>query len=432
MSFPQVRCLRMPVAVSNGSPARVAVVSLHTSPLDQPGAGDSGGMNVFIRAAAERVAAHGVGVDVFTRCRGGDLPEVEPLGGGSRLIRVKAGPCAPVPKDQLPRYLPEFLGGVLRRGRLEDAPYDLVHSHYWLSGWIGRSAKERWGVPLVASFHTLGKVKNYSLALGEPPEPTVRLAGEADVIHEADRLIAATPVEAAQLVGLYGAEPHRIRMVPPGVDHALFSPRPREQAKARLHLAGVRLLVFVGRLQPHKGPDLAVRTLAEAIARDPEATADVVLAVVGGPSGTGDGAEVAHLMDLASALGVGERVMFFPPQPQARLADVYAAAEVVLVPSRSESFGLVALEAQACGTPVVATAVGGLRFVVDDGVTGFLVEGRDPADHADRVLQLLGDAALARSMGAAAARRSMRFSWDATAGAMLSVYRELLRDRVPA
>jgi D-inositol-3-phosphate glycosyltransferase len=383
-------------------------------------------MNVFIRAAAERIAAHDVDVDVFTRCRGRSTPEVDELGGGSRLIQIKAGPCAPMPKEELPRYLPEFLGGVLARQRSEGTRYDLVHTHYWLSGWVGRSAKQIWRVPLVASFHTLGKVKNYSLALGERPEPGARLAGEERVIADADRLVAATPAEAAQLVGLYRAESERIRLIPPGVDHQLFFPRPRAEASARLHLSGARLVLFVGRLQVHKGPDVAVRALAEAIARDPDATTDVVLALVGGPSGSGHGAEVARLMDLATALGVGERVMFFPPQPQVRLADFYAAAEAVLVPSRSESFGLVALEAQACGTPVVAAAVGGLRYVVDDGVTGFLVEGHDPGDHADRVLSLLGDRADAKRMGEAGVAHSLRFSWDATAGEMLGVYRELI------
>jgi D-inositol-3-phosphate glycosyltransferase len=416
---------------TTGSRPRVAVVSLHTSPLDQPGTGDSGGMNVFIRAASARLAARGVDVDVFTRCRGGDGPEVVGLGGGSRLIRVKAGPCAPVPKDELPRYLPEFLGGVLRRQRGEGTGYDLVHTHYWLSGWVGRSTREIWGVPLVASFHTLGKVKNYSLARGETPEPVARLSGEERVIDVADRLVAATPAEAAQLVGLYRADAGRIRVVPPGVDHALFFPRPRAEASARLHLSGARLLLFVGRLQMHKGPDVAVRTLAEVVARDPDATGDVVLAIVGGPSGSDHGAEVARLMELASALGVGERVMLFPPQPQSRLGDFYAAAEIVLVPSRSESFGLVALEAQACGTPVVATAVGGLRYAVVDGATGFLVEGHDPGDHAERVLELLRDRRRAASMGRAGVEHSMRFSWDATAGGILGIYRELIDGSAP-
>ena len=409
---------------------RVAVVSLHTSPLDQPGSGDSGGMNVFIRAAAERLSAGGIGVDVFTRSRDERRPEVQELGGGSRIINVPAGPNEPVPKETLPRYLPEFLDGVLLRARSEGTDYDLVHTHYWLSGWVGQNAREIWGVPLVASFHTLGKVKNYSLSRGERPEPPDRLSGEERVIAEADRLVAATPVEASQLVGLYRAQPDRIRVVPPGVDHELFFPRDRERAKARLHLTDVRLLLFVGRLQAHKGPDVAVRALAEAVARDPAATGDVVLAIVGGPSGTGHGAEVARLMDLASALGVGERVILFPPQPQTRLADFYAAAETVLVPSRSESFGLVALEAQASGTPVVASAVGGLRYVVEDGVSGHLVEGHDPADHAERVLAILRDEKARARMGEAGVVRSLRFSWDTTAAGMLSVYRELLDGRM--
>jgi D-inositol-3-phosphate glycosyltransferase len=410
----------------SGARPRVAVVTVHTSPLDQPGTGDSGGMNVFIRAAAERVAAMGVDVDVFTRCRGHDLPEVQPLAGRSRLISVKAGPCAPVPKDELQRYAGEFLGGMLRRERVERRRYDLVHTHYWVSGWVGQSTKEIWDVPLVASFHTLGKVKNASLAVGESPEPSVRLAAEERVIADADRLVAATPAETSQLVGLYGADTDRIRVVPPGVDHALFHPQPRDAARERLHLTGVRLVLFVGRLQAHKGPDLAVRAVAEAVSRDPAATRDVVLGVVGGPSGSGHGVDVARLLDLATALGIGDRVMFFPPQSQTRLADFYSAAEMVLVPSRSESFGLVALEAQASGIPVVAAAVGGLRYVVEDGVTGFLVEGHDPADHAGRVIELLRGRAEAQRMGRAAVERSMRFSWDATAADLFGVYRELL------
>jgi len=404
---------------------RVAVVSVHTSPLDQPGTGDSGGMNVYIRTVAERLAAQGVLVDLFTRCRGHDDPEVRGEGTGTRVITIKAGPCAPVPKSELPRYLPEFLGGVLKRASIEERGYDLVHTHYWLSGWVGRSAKDIWGVPLVASFHTLGKVKNYSLARGESPEPAARLVGEERVIAEADRILAATPAEAAQLVGLYGAGPSDIRIVPPGVDHAMFAPGPTAEARARLHLdPEMCFALFVGRLQPHKGPDIAVRTIAEAVAKDPSRC--LVLGIVGGPSGSTSGEEIGRLLELASALGVGDRVMLFPPQPQRRLVDFYRAADVVLAPSRSESFGLAALEAQACGTPVVAAAVGGLRFVVEHGRTGFLVDGHDPADHADRVLQIIGDPELARRMGDEAARSALRFTWDATASEMLSVYRELI------
>lgn len=409
---------------ANGPRPRVAVVSLHTSPLDQPGTGDSGGMNVYVRAAAEQLARRGIDVDVFTRRRAPEVAEIEELAPGAQVVHVTAGPRAPIPKEELAPYVPEFLEGVLRRCGAVGG-YDLVHTHYWLSGLIGTRAGDAWGVPLVSSFHTLGKVKNYSLARGERPEMRERLAGEGAVVARADRIMAGTPTEAAQLVGLYGADPERVRLVPPGVDHAVFFPRSRPAAASQLHMADVRLLLFVGRLQPHKGPDIAVQALAEALARDPEGTADVVLAIVGGPSGTG-GAEIARLMDLAGALGVEERVMLFPPQPQVRLADFYSAAEVVLMPSRSESFGLVALEAQACGTPVIAAAVGGLRYVVDDGVTGYLVEGHDPADHAERILQVLRDRAGARRLGEAGVAHSQRFSWDATAEEILAVYRELL------
>jgi D-inositol-3-phosphate glycosyltransferase len=383
-------------------------------------------MNVYIREVAERLAASGADVDIFTRDRGCEGPLVLETSPGTRVIRVKAGPCLPVPKSDLPRYLPEFLGGVLSSARTEGRAYDVVHTHYWLSGWVGRHAKRIWDVPFVTSFHTLGKVKNYSLARGEQPEPAIRLAGEERVISEADRILAPTPAEAAHLVGLYGADPDDIRVVPPGVDHDLFRPRSGRAARERLNLLGARMVLFVGRLQPHKGPDIAIRSLAEAVARNPTTTSDVVLAVVGGPSGAGAGADVARLEDLAKALGIGDRVVFFPPQPQSRLADFYAAAEALLVPSRSESFGLVALEAQACGTPVVAAAVGGLRYVVEDGSTGALVPGHDPADHAQRLLDILADPALARRMGTAGVRHSMRFSWDATAAAALGVYGELV------
>jgi D-inositol-3-phosphate glycosyltransferase len=380
-------------------------------------------MNVYVRAAAEQLARRGIDVDVFTRRRARDIAEIEELAPGAQVVHVTAGPRASIPKEELAPHVPEFLDGVLRRCRAVGG-YDLVHTHYWLSGLIGVRARDAWGVPLVSSFHTLGKVKNYSLARGEPAETRARLAAEADVIERADRIMAATPAEAAQLVGLYGADPVRVRLVPPGVDHAVFFPRSRHVAATHLHMADVRLLLFVGRLQPHKGPDIAIRALAEVLARDPNGTEDVVLAIVGGPSGTG-GAEIARLMALAGALGVEERVMLFPPQPQVRLVDFYAAAEVVLMPSRSESFGLVALEAQACGTPVIAAAVGGLRYVVDDGATGHLVEGHDPADHAERILHLLRDPVAARGMGEAGVAHSQRFSWDATAEGILSVYREL-------
>ena len=403
---------------------RVAVLAVHTSPIDQPGTGDSGGMNVYIRSVTERLAGQGVEVDVFTRCRGGATHEVREIAPGIRVVSAKGGPCHPIPKSAVQRYLPEFLGGVLRVAKENGNAYDLIHGHYWLSGWVGRAAKEYLGAPLVSSFHTLGKVKNYSLARGESPEPVERLLSEEATILASDVILAPTPQEAGQLVGLYRADPDRIRVVPPGVDHSIFVPRDRAEARARLHLSGLRLALFVGRLQPHKGPDIAIRTLAEVVARGGDDAQDLVLAIVGGPSGEHAGGEVARLMELAGALGVSDRVMLFPPQSHERLADFYSAADVVLVPSRSESFGLVALEAQACGTPVVGAAVGGLRTAVRGG--GLLVEGHDPADHAEAVLRILGDPAFAASLGEAGARGSQAFSWDATTTEVRSVYRELL------
>jgi D-inositol-3-phosphate glycosyltransferase len=414
---------------------RVAVISLHTSPLDQPGTGDSGGMNVYIAEVAERLAEQGIAADIYTRRHDSVAPHVESIGPTTKLIRVEAGPPEPVAKEELPSHLPQFLDGVIAHASADagpephrHAPYDVVHSHYWLSGWVGSRAKEIWGAPHVASFHTLGKVKNDVLAEGDPPEPPVRLAGELSVVRGADRIIAPTPVEADDLVDLYGADRGRIRIVSPGVDASVFAPRPRAEARARLHLSNDRLLLFVGRLQPFKGPDVAIRALARAVARAPELTRDVVLGVVGGPTGYAQSKdEVARLMALAARSGVGDRVVFFPPQPHQRLADFYSAAEALLVPSRSESFGLVALEAQACGTPVIAASAGGLRYVVRDGETGFLVLGHDPDRYADRILQLLADPVLAARLSRGAVVHAGRFSWDTTAREIKEVYRELLR-----
>jgi D-inositol-3-phosphate glycosyltransferase len=417
-------------------PSRVAVISLHTSPRDQPGSGDSGGMNVYVLSVARRLAEQGIAVDIYTRCHGQGGPDVEEIAPGTHLVNVQAGPCAPVAKDDLPRLLPEFLDGVLQHARAEDptshrhSPYDVVHSHYWLSGWVGSQAKQIWGVPLVASFHTLGEVKNSVLPKGDRPEPPARLVGERRVIAGADRILAPTPLEADHLVNLYGADRERIRVVPPGVDGRLFAPRPKDEAKARLHLANARLLLFVGRLQPFKGPEVAIRALAEAVARAPQVAGDVILAVVGGSTGRdAEHDQATRLMELAADIGVSDRVVFFPPQPHERLADFYSAAEAVLVPSRSESFGLAALEAEACGTPVIAAAAGGLRYVVIDGKTGFLIEGHDPGDYADRILRILSDPVLAARLSKGALRHAGRFSWDATAADIRRVYRELLARR---
>jgi D-inositol-3-phosphate glycosyltransferase len=402
---------------------RVAVVSVHSSPLAPPGVGDSGGMNVTIRAVAGELARAGVASDLYTRATSPDDPPVVDLQPGVRLLHLPAGPAAPVPKQTLPRYLCAFLCSLLRAGE-RYGPYDLLHSHYWVSGWVARLARERWDIPMVHSFHTLGRVKNLSLADGDQPEPPTRLAGEERVAAAADCLLAPTPVEARQLVELYGAAPARVRVVPYGVDRERFHPGDRQAARVALGLRRRHVLAFVGRLQPLKAPDVAVLALAALARQRPDL--DVELLVVGGASGNGDG-EPARLGRLAADAGVADRVRFLAAQPHDRLAGVYRAADLVLMPSWSESFGLVALEAQACGTPVVAAEVGGLQHAVCDGTTGVLVASHQPQAWADAVARLLASPRRLAAMGAAAARFAGVHGWDRTAARLLGIYGDLVQ-----
>lgn len=406
---------------------RVAVLTVHSSPLASPGVGDAGGMNVYVRALAHELARAGVASDLYTRAASPDDPPVVEVEPGVRVLHLPAGPLAPVPKEALPRYLCAFLCALLR-AEVWHGPYDLIHSHYWVSGWVARLAKERWDVPMAHSFHTLARVKNSAMGDADQAEPLIRLAGEERAVAVADRLIASTPTEAGELINLYGAPPAKTRVVPPGIDRALFHPEEgpgaRAATRAELGLTGRYLLAFVGRLQPLKGPDVAVRTLAALRRRHPGLDAELL--VVGGPSGNGAG-EPAGLRRLAAAEGVAGRVRFLPAQPHERLAHLYRAADLVLMPSRSESFGLVALEAQACGTPVVAGRVGGLLHAVGDGTTGLLLPTHDPAAWADAVAGLLASPRRRAAMGQAAARFAGAHGWDATAGELLAVYRELVR-----
>ncbi|HEY3262212.1 MAG TPA: D-inositol-3-phosphate glycosyltransferase, partial [Pseudonocardiaceae bacterium] len=331
-------------------PQRVAVLSVHTSPLEQPGTGDAGGMNVYIEQTAARMAARGVAVEVFTRATSSELPPVVELAPGVTVRHIAAGPFEGLAKNDLPGQLCAFTAGVLRaEARHEPGHYSVVHSHYWLSGQVGWLARDRWGVPLVHSAHTLAKVKNAALADGDTPEPAIRVIGEQQVVAEADRLVANTDVEARQLVHFYDADPDTIVTVPPGVDLARFAPGPRRAARRQLGLRdGDTVLVFAGRIQPLKAPDVVLRAAAELVRRDPELRQRLAVLVVGGPSGTG--LERPHeLAELAAALGIADVVRFLPPQPRERLATVFRAADLVAVPSHNESFGLVALEAQACG-----------------------------------------------------------------------------------
>ncbi|SEO65374.1 D-inositol-3-phosphate glycosyltransferase [Trujillonella endophytica] len=399
---------------------RVATLSVHTSPLDQPGAGDAGGMNVYIVEVSRRLAARGIAVDVFTRATSSDLPPVVEMSPGVVVRHVPAGPFEGLGKEELPAQLCAFTAAVLREeAQHEPGYYDVVHSHYWLSGQVGWLARDRWSVPLIHSAHTLAKVKNAALAAGDRPEPRSRVIGEEQVVDEADRLIANTEDEARQLVQHYGADPRRTLVVPPGVDLDRFRPGDRAAARRSVGVpADAVVLLFVGRIQPLKAPDLLLETAARMLADDPALRERLRVQVIGAPSGSGLDAP-RRMQELAARLGIADLVHFLPPQPPDRLAEHYRAADVAVVPSHNESFGLVALEAQACGTPVVAAAVGGLPTAVRDGVSGVLVAGRDPADYAAAVRAVLGRREL---LSAGARRHAAAFSWDRTADSLVEAY----------
>ncbi|MGH6653801.1 MAG: D-inositol-3-phosphate glycosyltransferase [Actinocrinis sp.] len=411
-------------------PRRIATLSVHTSPLHQPGTGDAGGMNVYIVEVSKRLASLGIEVEIFTRATTGDLPPVVEMAPGVLVRHVTAGPYEGLSKEDLPGQLCAFTSGVLRAEAMhEPGYYDLVHSHYWLSGQVGWLATERWGVPLVHSMHTLARVKNAALADTDTPEPANRLIGESQVVDAADRLIANTEQEAEQLVRLYGADPDRVAVVHPGVDLETFRPGDRAAARAALGLPQhAPVLLFVGRIQPLKAPDILLRLAADLVARDPWRYQDLVVAVVGGPSGTGL-AEPHQLARLARRLGIAEHVRFVKPVGQDRLAAWYRAADIALVPSYNESFGLVAVEAQACGTPVVAAKVGGLVTAVRDGESGLLVAGHDPADYATAVAGLLDSPRRLQQLRDGAYKHAAEFGWGATADRIVGVYSDAHAER---
>jgi D-inositol-3-phosphate glycosyltransferase len=414
-------------------PHRVAMLSVHTSPLHQPGIGDAGGMNVYVVELAKRLAERDVEVEVFTRATGSELPPVVDLSPGVVVRHVVAGPFEGLAKNELPGQLCTFAREVLRTEAMRDQGwYDLVHSHYWLSGQVGALASDRWGVPLVHSMHTMGKVKNLSLAAGDAPEPIARLIGEEQVVEAADVLMANTHDEARQLVDLYGADPTRIAIVNPGVDLEVF--RPQDQAIARGALGLPRdavVLLFVGRIQPLKAPDVLLYAAAELLHRRPDLRDRLVVPLVGGPSGSGL-VQPHALATLARAMDLTDIVRFIPPVEQPVLASWFAAATAVVVPSYNESFGLVALEAQASGTPVVAARVGGLTTAVRDDETGLLIESHDPVDYADALQRIISDDELRERMSEAAVKHASGFGWAGTAARTLEAYvgaMESMRDR---
>ncbi|MEU4652416.1 D-inositol-3-phosphate glycosyltransferase [Streptomyces sp. NPDC023723] len=418
-------------------PRRVAMLSVHTSPLHQPGTGDAGGMNVYIVELAQRLAAINIEVEVFTRATTAALPPTVELCPGVLVRHVDAGPYEGLAKEDLPAQLCAFTHGVMQAwAGHRPGYYDLVHSHYWLSGHVGWLAAQRWGAPLVHAMHTMAKVKNANLAAGDRPEPAARVIGETQIVTASDRLIANTEEEAGELVRHYAADPGRVAVVHPGVNLDRFRPADgRAAARARLGLPQDALIpLFAGRIQPLKAPDVLLRAVAVLLAERPGLRSRIVVPVVGGPSGSGL-AKPEGLQKLAARLGIADVVRFRPPVGQEQLADWFRAASVLVMPSYSESFGLVAIEAQAAGTPVLAASVGGLPVAVRDGATGFLVDGHEPAAYA-RVLRDFADHPdLAARMGDAAARHARSFGWDTAAAATADVYTAAMhahRRRVPS
>ncbi|MCW2750521.1 MAG: mshA [Aeromicrobium sp.] len=402
---------------------RIAMLSAHTSPLEQPGNGDAGGMNVYVLELSRQLAARGIEVEIFTRATSRHQEPVVDAGPGIKVHHVAAGPFEGLEKNDLPSQLCSFVRDVLR-AEVEREPghFDLVHSHYWLSGQVGTVARERWGVPLVHTMHTMAKVKNAQLADGDSAEPIGRIYGEEEIVRLADRLIANTIEERRELIELYDADPERVAVVHPGVDLEVFRVGRQTEARAALGIPeDAALVLFAGRIQPLKAPDVVLRAAAVMLEREPDLRGRLVVAVVGGASGTGL-EQPSALTDLSTSLGLDDVVRFIPTVSQTSLADWYAAASTVCVPSYNESFGLVAIEAQACGTPVVAARVGGLSTAVSDGVTGVLVDGHDPADYASAMLPLLLDADLRESMSQKAVHHAESFGWDVTAERTLEVY----------
>lgn len=400
----------------------VAMISMHTSPLEQPGVGDAGGMNVYVLNTARQLARSGTSVDVFTRATRpsqGEVVEVEP---GLRVINIVAGPYEGLDKEELPTQLTAFAGGVLEFVRCFDLSYDVIHSHYWLSGQVGWLLRDLWGAPLVHTAHTLAAVKNSYRSSDDTPESEARRICEQQLVDNADLLVVNTDDETAELVAHYDADASRIVVVPPGADVELYCPgsdrnteRSRRELGVPLH---TKVVAFVGRLQEFKGPQVLLQATAELFRRDPTRNLRVIFC--GGASGASTSKN--HYVDLARELGLGRRVRFLHPRPPEELVAIYQAADIIAVPSYNESFGLVAMEAQATGTPVIAARTGGLPIAVADGETGLLVDGHDAGDWADALAELLDDDDRRIAMGEAAVGHAEKFSWAASAERLREVY----------
>ena len=408
----------------------VAMLSVHTCPLAALGGKETGGMNVYVRDLSRELGRRGIAVDCFTRSQNPNIPRVSHrLGPKARVIHLPAGPEAPYDKNRVVEHLPQFVQGVLDFGRREGVRYDVIHSHYWLSGLVARELRRAWGLPVIQMFHTLGQMKNSVANSPAEWEPEQRIEAEAQIMECADLLVAATPLERAQMVWLYGADAAKISVVPCGVDLNLFQPIPPETAKSMLGLpTSRRMILFVGRIEPLKGIDTLLRAMALVAPQLPHWREDLSLVVIGGAPGAGAdkvNAELSRLERLRAELGIEDLVTFRGAQEQDTLAYYYSAAEMVVMPSHYESFGMVALEAMTCGTPVIASRVGGLAYNIQDGQTGYLVPERDAEALAARILLLLNDEGLRQRLGRQAARWAGQYGWPAVAEQIVELYQRV-------
>lgn len=404
--------------------SKIATLMVHTSPLDQAGIGDAGGMNVYVVESAKKMAQAGVSVDIFTRANHPNLPESVELAEGVTVKHLVAGPFEGLSKEELPSQLGALTSAFMNyQKQLPSDYYSLLHSHYWISGQLGWMVSERTGIPLIHTMHTTAKVKNLNLADDEKPEPQIRAIGEEQVVKASTGLIANTDAEAASLVSLYDACPDNVFVVAPGVDLQRFSPGiGKAAARVKLNIApDAIMLTFVGRIQPHKGPDVLLRAAAEMVTHSPHLRARLAVVIMGGASGSGVN-ELEKLKVLAKFLKIEDVTHFVDPVSRQELPNWYRASDLVCVPSYSESFGLVALEAQACGTPVVATAVGGLRTAVSDGISGSLVDGHDPKAWSAVISRLIAEPQRRLLLSIGAVEHASHFGWENTARKTLDVY----------
>ncbi len=408
---------------------RIAMLSYHTCPLATLGGKDTGGMNVYVRDLTCELGRQGIHVDVFTRSQDEHVPHVlHDLGYGNRVVHVPAGPEQPLPKQQLAGYLPEFVAGIQRFAAEKGLHYDLIHSHYWMSGLAAEMLSAAWGAPIVHMFHTLGKMKNRIATSEAEKEGGYRLEGERRVLARADRIIAATLAELAQLQWLYKADMRKIRVIPPGVDVGHFYPIPADEAKQAIGIPGEnRVVLFVGRIEPLKGVDTLIRAMSCLRVCERDKPADLV--IIGGEPEAAPEAmtvEMTRLQQLCRELCLDHMVVFLGKRGQDTLPYYYSAAEVLVMPSHYESFGMVALEAMACGTPVIASQVGGLAFLVQDGITGYHVPDGEVEALCNRLSLLLGDPALRLRMGQQAADYARSYAWENIAVQIIQVYQGLL------